>query len=101
MLSTGNSNYEIDLCKRNFKKELVNKLSQQHERIEISTKSITLGQFMKLTNVFDSGGMIKNYLQQNNVFVNNTKENRRGKKLYVNDVVKIENIGTYIVVGKS
>lgn len=77
------------------------KLSEQHEEVVISTEYITLGQFIKLTNIFDSGGMIKNFLQQNGVFVNDQLEKRRGRKLYVNDKVKIEGIGRYIVVKES
>lgn len=76
----------------------MNKLSGQYEEIEISTKYITLGQFLKLTNIFESGGFIKHYLREQGVFVNNQLENRRGRKLYVNDVVKITDGGTYIVV---
>lgn len=73
-------------------------LSENHEEIVITTRHITLGQFLKLTNVFESGGFIKQYLQNNGVFVNDKLETRRGRKLYKNDVVRIENGGSYIVV---
>lgn len=69
----------------------------QTEEIEINTKYITLGQFIKLINVFDSGGMIKSYIQDQGVSVNGELDKRRGRKLYPNDTIVIEEIGTYIV----
>jgi len=79
----------------------VDKLCEQHEEIAISTEFITLGQFIKLINIFESGGMVKNYLKNHGVLVNGKLEKRRGRKLYLNDVVKIDNDDTYIVVEKS
>lgn len=73
-------------------------LDESYEEIYISTDEIPLGQFLKLTNIFESGGFIKHYLREQGVLVNNQLENRRGRKLYVNDVVKITDGGTYIVV---
>lgn len=73
----------------------------QHEQIKISTPYITLGQLIKLANIFESGGMIKAFLKDQGAIVNNEVEHRRGRKLYVNDVVKIEEAGTYIVTEKS
>src|SRR5690625_7529664 len=67
------------------------------QRVEIETSFITLGQFIKLANVFESGGMIKAFLQDTGVLVNGEIEQRRGRKLYPGDVVEIEEIGTYIV----
>lgn len=60
------------------------------EKIYIHSEYITLGQFLKLTNLFDSGGMIKHYLQEQGVLVNNEKEHRRGRKLYEKDIVEVE-----------
>ena len=67
------------------------------EEIEITTTYITLGQFLKLANIFDSGGMIKSYIRETGVLVNDEREYRRGRKLYPNDVVKIDQLGTFIV----
>lgn len=69
-----------------------------HNPIVIKTEYITLGQFVKLTNVLDSGGMVKSFLQDQGVLVNGEREHRRGRKLYPNDVVEIEDIGTFIAV---
>lgn len=67
------------------------------EKISISTSYITLGQFLKLANIFDSGGMIKTYLKDVGVLVNNEKEHRRGRKLYAGDKVVVDETDTYIV----
>jgi len=76
-------------------------MDDQHEKIKISTPYITLGQLIKLANIFESGGMIKAFLKDQGAVVNDEIEHRRGRKLYVNDVVKIEEAGTYIVTGKN
>jgi S4 domain protein YaaA len=77
-------------------------MNDQHEEIKITTQYITLGQFIKLANIFESGGMIKSYLKDEGVLVNNEIEHRRGRKLYVNDVVEFEQAGKYIVTqGKN
>jgi len=78
--------------------ELVIKL---HTTIEINTDYITLGQFVKLTNVLESGGMVKTYLQDVGAVVNGELEHRRGRKLYPNDVVEIEGAGSFVVVKKD
>ncbi|QKY70840.1 S4 domain-containing protein YaaA [Lentibacillus sp. CBA3610] len=67
------------------------------EKINIETDYIPLGQFIKLLNILDSGGMIKAFLQDQGVLVNGEPEHRRGRKLYPDDVVEMEGIGVYIV----
>ncbi|MGX9932311.1 S4 domain-containing protein YaaA [Virgibacillus salarius] len=67
------------------------------EKITIRTEYISLGQFIKLANVLESGGMVKTYLQDVGVLVNGEREHRRGRKLYPGDVVKIEEIGSFLV----
>lgn len=68
------------------------------ERIEISTEYIQLGQFLKLANVVESGGMVKIFLAEFEILVNGELENRRGRKLYLGDTVEIEEFGTFEVV---
>jgi S4 domain protein YaaA len=68
-----------------------------HEEVSMSTEYITLGQFIKIINILESGGMVKLFLQQEGVIVNGEQEHRRGRKLYPNDVVEIEGVGSYIV----
>ncbi|MFQ3546310.1 S4 domain-containing protein YaaA [Halobacillus rhizosphaerae] len=69
-----------------------------NERIEISTEYIPLGQFLKLANVVESGGMVKIFLAEFEVYVNGELENRRGRKLYLGDTVEVEEFGMYEVV---
>ena len=71
-----------------------------HEQIEIKTEYITLGQFLKLANILDSGGMIKQFLQEQGVLVNGEKEQRRGRKLYPDDVVEIDNGESFVVISE-
>ncbi|WP_373894387.1 S4 domain-containing protein YaaA [Virgibacillus sp. CBA3643] len=68
-----------------------------HEKIEINTEFITLGQFIKLANILESGGMVKAFLQDEGVFVNDELEHRRGRKLYPNDIVTSQGLGSFIV----
>lgn len=70
------------------------------EQIGITTEYITLGQFLKLANIFESGGMIKGFLQDEGVLVNGELEHRRGRKLYPNDVVEVESAGSFVVVSE-
>jgi ribosome-associated protein len=69
-----------------------------NEKIEISTEYIPLGQFLKLANVLETGGMAKWFLSEYEVYVNDEKENRRGKKLKPGDVVTVSGIGAFEVV---
>ncbi|MBH0230241.1 S4 domain-containing protein YaaA [Halobacillus yeomjeoni] len=69
-----------------------------NERIEISTEYIPLGQFLKLANIVESGGMVKIFLSEFEVYVNGELENRRGRKLYLGDTVEIEEFGAFEVV---
>jgi len=74
-----------------------NLVRELNEPIYITTEYITLGQFIKLINVLDSGGHVKSYIQEIGVHVNGELEKRRGKKLYPEDVVELKDIGSYIV----
>lgn len=67
------------------------------KEIKISTEYITLGQFLKLADVISTGGMAKWFIEEHDIFVNGELEKRRGKKLYNNDEVSIENFGAFLV----
>lgn len=58
--------------------------------IKIKGDYITLGQFLKLTDFISTGGEAKIALKELRIFVNGEAENRRGRKLRVNDEVVIE-----------
>ncbi len=57
--------------------------------LKITTEYITLQQLLKIEDIISSGGEAKYFLANNQVFVNNEPENRRGRKLYPNDVIKV------------
>lgn len=65
--------------------------------VKIETEYITLGQFLKLADVIQTGGMAKWFLDEYEIFVNKEPENRRGKKLRDGDTIYIPDFGTYIV----
>ena len=60
------------------------------EKVKIYTPYIKLGQFLKLAHLIDTGGQEKMFLATQLIFVNGESENRRGRKLFPNDIVKIE-----------
>lgn len=59
--------------------------------VKIHGEFITLGQLLKKEDFISSGSEAKIFLLENNIKVNNIVEARRGKKLYVGDVVEINN----------
>jgi ribosome-associated protein len=69
------------------------------ENLTIDTEFITLGQLLKMTNAISSGGMAKWFLDEHIVHVNGEVEQRRGKKLRDGDIIKIQDVGTYKVIG--
>ena len=58
--------------------------------VKITTDFITLGQFLKLTDWIQSGGQAKIAVKELNITVNGIKENRRGRKLFKEDQVSVE-----------
>jgi S4 domain protein YaaA len=57
--------------------------------VKITTEYITLQQLLKMENIISSGGAAKFYLAENEVFVNGELEQRRGRKLYSKDQIKV------------
>ena len=57
--------------------------------IIINTEYITLGQFLKLADIIQSGGEAKSFLAQNEVEIDGISENRRGRKLRGGEVIEI------------
>lgn len=51
------------------------------QKIKIDTEYITLGQFLKLAELIDSGGMAKWFLSEYEIKVNGQQDQRRGRKL--------------------
>jgi ribosome-associated protein len=61
----------------------------QKRVIRIKDIFITLGQLLKKEGIIHLGGEAKFFLETNEVYVNEVRETRRGKKLYSGDVVVI------------
>ena len=57
--------------------------------IKITSDYIELQMLLKMESIISSGGQAKYFLLENKVFVNNELENRRGKKLYPGDKIKV------------
>lgn len=66
--------------------------------VQISTEYITLGQFLKLVDVIQSGGMAKWFLSEHEVFVNGELDVRRGRKLRVGDKIEIPKFGSFKII---
>ena len=57
-------------------------------KIRDDEEYITLNVLLKITGLIQTGGEAKWFLIDNDVCVNGEKENRRGRKLYREDVIK-------------
>ena len=61
------------------------------EKILIHTEYIELQNVLKKSGIIFTGGEAKFFLKENVVYVNGEQENRRGRKLYPGDQVKVNN----------
>jgi len=61
------------------------------EKVKINTEYIKLSQFIKYIGIAENGAHAKEIISNEIIFVNSEKENRRGKKLYINDIIEIDN----------
>ena len=57
--------------------------------IIINTEYITLGQFLKLADIIQSGGEAKSFLAQNKVEIDGISDSRRGRKLRGGEIIEI------------
>ena len=62
------------------------------KEVEIKDEFITLGQLLKLVDLVSTGGEVKYFLMNEKILVNNIQDNRRGRKLYKNDLINIQSI---------
>ena len=72
-------------------------MSKKISSITITKEPIRLSQFLKLANVIQDGFEAKIRIGSNEVNVNGTLENRRGRKLYAGDLVSID-ADTFLVI---
>ncbi len=61
------------------------------KEIKLKGEYITLGQVLKLESYISSGGEAKIFLSTSSVLVNEKLETRRGRKLYIGDIITINN----------
>ena len=61
------------------------------EKIKINSEYITLGQFLKFVGIIDCGSYAKQFLIENVVLINGEQDQRRGRKIYPKDIVKVLN----------
>ena len=62
---------------------------KKRTEITINTEYITLGQFLKLADIIQSGGEAKSFLAQNEVEIDGISDNRRGRKLRGGEIIEI------------
>jgi ribosome-associated protein len=72
--------------------------SENMTEIQIDTEYITLGQFLKVADVIQTGGMAKWFLSEYEVFVNGEQDQRRGRKLRTGDKIEIPDVGEFTIV---
>ena len=63
-------------------------MAKKEVKIRDDEEYITLNVLLKITGLIQTGGEAKWFLADNDVYVNGEKENRRGRKLYREDVIK-------------
>ncbi|MBR0385805.1 MAG: RNA-binding S4 domain-containing protein [Erysipelotrichaceae bacterium] len=59
--------------------------------VKITTEYIELQQLLKLTDWISTGGEAKEAVKRLHIYVNGVREDRRGRKIYPGDKVKIQN----------
>ena len=57
--------------------------------VAIRDESIRLGQFLKLANLVETGGLAKEVIAEGQVEVNGEVDTRRGRQLHPGDVVAV------------
>lgn len=73
------------------------KVNHTVNEIKIDTEYIPLGQFLKLADIIQTGGMAKWFLSEYEVFVNGEQDQRRGRKLRAGDKIEIPGHGTFVL----
>ena len=64
-------------------------MNKKIKEITINSEFITLGQFLKFADIIQSGGEAKSFLSQNDVFINDELDVRRGRKLRPGDKIVV------------
>lgn len=67
------------------------------KKIKIKTEYITIGQFIKYIGLVSQGSDIKSFIIENKIYVDGEIENRRGRKVYRQSIIKINDL-VYMIV---
>ena len=62
---------------------------KKQTEITIYSDYITLGQFLKLADIIQTGGEAKSFLAQNTVVIDGEVDNRRGRKLRGGEKIEV------------
>ena len=62
---------------------------KKQTEITIYSEYITLGQFLKLADIIETGGEAKHFLAENEVKIDGIVDNRRGRKLRGGEIVEV------------
>ena len=57
--------------------------------ISIYSEYITLGQFLKLADIIQTGGEAKNFLAEHEIVIDGEIDNRRGRKLRGGEIIEV------------
>ena len=76
-------------------------MTKNDTTIFIKGDYVTLGQILKFLDLVQTGGEEKIFLAENNVIFNGEKEERRGKKIRVGDVITINEKKYQICMSKD
>lgn len=68
------------------------------KNIKIETDYIKLDQFLKYVGIAETGGEGKIIIKKGKVKVNGEVTTKRGKKIKKGDIIKVADIGEYIVI---
>ena len=69
--------------------------------VNIEREFITLGQLLKEEVIIPTGGAAKWFLQETPVWVNQEQDQRRGRKLYPGDQVRIGDLEEVVIEGQA
>ncbi len=67
------------------------------QEIKLEAEFVTLGQLLKEAGVIETGGQAKWFLKETTVLVNGEPDDRRGRKLYPEDVVEVSDNGQFVI----
>lgn len=68
------------------------------KQIPIETEYIKLDQFLKLAGIVQTGGQAKMLISEGSIIVNNEVVLQRGKKIRKDDIIKIKDYDSFVVI---